>query len=236
MTRILVRLAVVFGLLLMAACVTQGQTHADGVRFTPGETRVALMPLDVSLFQLTAGGVLEPRADWTEQAEAHVAAAVMQVNSSRGLRLIDFDDSKLAPAEQVRMGQVIKLHRVVGGEILIQQRVPALRPPSKEGTFDWSIGPHARAVKAQTGADYGLFVYLKDSYSTGGRVALNIVTAVLFGTTVGGGQQIGYASLVNLETGQIVWFGSLARGAGDLRTPESAQEAVDSLFTTLPEG
>lgn len=229
--RIIAVLAIMW---LATACATQSQTSSQGVNFVPGQTKIALMPLDVNLYLLTAGGVLEPRADWTEAAKGHVAAAIDKMRQDRQLHLTNFREEDLSPGHQQLIAQVVKLHRVVGGEILIQQRVPNMRPPSKEGTFNWSIGPHAQLVRQTTGADYGLFVSMKDSYSSGGRVALGILTAVLFGAPVSGGQQIGYASLVHLETGNVVWFGSLARGSGDLRTPEPAQSAIDDLFSGLP--
>lgn len=234
--RHLLRAAAVTALMvLLAACATQSQTGNQGVSFVPGQTKIALMPIDVNLYLLTAGGVLEPRADWTEQARVHVEAAIGKVQRERNLVLVPFDQEKLSADERQHMTQVIKLHQVVGGEILVQSRVPALRPPSKEGKFDWSIGPHAQIVKRETGAQYGLFVFMQDSYSSGGRVVLNLALAVLFGSSAGGGTQIGYASLVELETGNIVWYGSLARGTGDLRTAEPAQDAIDSLFSGLPE-
>lgn len=230
--RILAVLAIMW---LAAACATQSQTSTQGVNFVPGQTKIALMPLDVNLFLLTAGGVQEPRADWTEAAKVHVANAIDVMRQQRGLQLTNFNENDLSPGHQQLVAQVVKLHRVVGGEILVQQRLPALRPPHKEGTFDWSIGPHAQLVRQATGADYGLFVSLRDSYSSGARVALGIVTAVLFGAPVQGGQQIGYASLVHLESGNVVWFGSLARGTGDLRTAEPAQSAINDLFSGLPQ-
>jgi hypothetical protein len=231
----LVRIATVIAIMfLVAACATQSQTSVQGVNFVPGKTKIALMPLDVNLYRLTAGGVLEPRADWTESANVHVATAIDNMRQERGLLLTNFKEDDLAPGHQQLISQVVKLHRVVGNEILVQQRVPALRPPTKEGNFNWSIGPHAQLVRQKTGADYGLFVSLKDSYSSGGRVALNILTTVLFGVSSGGGTQVGYASLVHLQTGNIVWFGSLARGTGDLRTAEPAQSAINDLFSGLP--
>lgn len=235
MRHLLRAVAITALMLLAAACASQSQTGNQGVNFVPGQTKIALMPIDVNLYLLTAGGVLEPRADWTEQARIHVANAIDKVRRDRNLILVPFDEEKLNADQRQHMTQVIKLHQAVGGEILVQSRVPALRPPSKEGKFDWSIGPHARLVKQQTGAQYGLFVFMQDSYSSGGRVALNLALALLFGANAGGGSQVGYASLVELETGNIVWYGSLARGTGDLRTAEPAQEAVDSLFSGLPE-
>ncbi|MGH8650332.1 MAG: hypothetical protein ACREUP_13675, partial [Burkholderiales bacterium] len=66
------------------------------------------------------------------------------------------------------------------------------------------------------------------SYATAGRVAF-VVVAALMGVGVQGGSQVGFASVVDLKTGEIVWFNRLVRPQGDLRTPDAAAETVKSL-------
>ena len=41
----------------------------------PENARVLLIPIDVQLFELTAGGLQEPKADWTAAAEKNVCLA-----------------------------------------------------------------------------------------------------------------------------------------------------------------
>ena len=48
--------------------------------------------------------------------------------------------------------------------------------------------------------------------------------------------QVAFASLVDLKTGQIVWFNTLAATSGDIRTPEGAQKMVNSLLDTMEPG
>jgi len=54
------------------------------------------------------------------------------------------------------------------------------------------------------------------------------------GVILTGGVQVGYASLVDLETGQVVWFNRLARAQGDLREPQPARESMDALLQGFP--
>jgi hypothetical protein len=49
-----------------------------------------------------------------------------------------------------------------------------------------------------------------------------------------GGSQVGYATLVDLQTGQVLWFSSLARFSGDLREQKLAVESVDALLAGFP--
>ena len=83
------------------------------------------------------------------------------------------------------------------------------------------------------GADYALFVFFRDSFATAGRAALIFVGA-LFGAHVQGGQQIGFASLVDLNSGDVVWFNRLFSGAGDLREADKAESATKTLLDNLP--
>jgi hypothetical protein len=191
------------------------------------------MPLDVELFELSAGGVPDPRADWTDAAKTNLTASFNAEQETLGLRLKTYDDSGFSPELLDRLYQVQKLHGVVGQAIGLHQYTPQFELPSKKGRFDWTLGPSVVALREATGADYALFIHLRDSYVSVGRVAV-IVLAALFGAVVPGGQQVGFASLVDLQTGEIVWFNSMVRGWGDLRTPEAARGTAQELLTGFP--
>jgi len=74
---------------------------------------------------------------------------------------------------------------------------------------------------------------VRDSYVSAGRAAV-IGAAAIFGVGIPGGRQVGFASLVDLRTGNIVWFNRLISGTGDLRTEAPAQSTVDNLIKGLP--
>ena len=78
-----------------------------------------------------------------------------------------------------------------------------------------------------------MFVTVRDSYTTTGRAFLMLGMAAL-GVGISGGQQAGFVTLVDLRTGNVVWFNWLTSQNGDLRTPEPAQKVVDNLMKGLP--
>jgi hypothetical protein len=78
-----------------------------------------------------------------------------------------------------------------------------------------------------------LFTWVRDSYASAERVAMMVGLALL-GVGVGGGAQVGYASLVDLESGQVLWFNQLRRASGDLREAAKATESVEALLTGFP--
>jgi hypothetical protein len=228
-------MAVVLGALTLAGCATQTHQQITALKRTDvQQPRIVLMPLNVELSEVTAGGLLEPKADWTTAANAHIVTAMRAEKSARNIQMSEFDESKAPAEKRDDLLQLVKLHGAVGQSIMIHQYVEQLALPTKQGKFDWSLGPNTRAIKEAYGADYALFVFVRDSYASAGRVAMIFVGAVL-GIAVPGGAQVGFASLVDLETGNVVWFNRLARGAGDLRTEVAARETVQMLIAGLPQ-
>lgn len=199
----------------------------------PGSVRIVIMPPDVQLSELTAGGLLEPKADWTEQGRQNVSAAIDHYLQARGTTVLPYLPPASGTETEAVDGQLIKLHDAVGGAILAHKYVPILALPAKGDRFDWTLGTSVHHLQARTGADYALFILFRDSYASAGRVAL-IVGAAILGVGVPGGRQIGIASLVDLHTGDILWFNRLINPAGDLRTPEPAAKAIQDLLAELP--
>jgi hypothetical protein len=208
------------------------------------EGRVVLVEPDIELFLVTAGGLTEPRREWTEAARKHYASAVRsELASARTSQAPDFDiPDGLSPDS--RMGQVIRLNEAVAlsisqflapGGALATKRDPQTGKPR----LDWSLGPGVEELRTATDADYALFTYVRDSYASGGRTALRVFgfiagAALGTGLDIGGGAQIGVATLVDLRTGRVVWFNQLARQSGDLREEEDAEKTVNLLLKDLP--
>ena len=68
----------------LSACV-QTQQYAD-VQFTlpQGDYKLLVLRPDVHVGSLTTGGMVEPRADWTEQARTNIIAALRAQQSALG--------------------------------------------------------------------------------------------------------------------------------------------------------
>ncbi len=223
--------AAVLSLSILAGCAAPVQRQTPQLRRDPGTTPIiVVMPLDVELSQLTAGGMEEPHAEWTEAAHQHMRAALEEEARVRKVKLITFDPERGDAADREGATQLITLHRAVGSAVLTHQYM-GLALPSKQGKFDWALGPSVAAIaRSQQQADYALFLFVRDSYATAGRIAV-IAIAALLGAGVPGGTQVGFASVVDLKTGDIVWFNFLLRGTGDLRTPTAAAETVKALVS-----
>ncbi len=192
---------------------------------------IAVLPVDVELFSLSAGGVAEPKADWTASAHTHLKAALVRKKQALGLRSLEVSE-----VQADEFAEQIGLHAAVASSVALHHGLGGMwQLPSKDGKLDWSFADAMKPIQAATGARYGLFVWVRDSYASAERKAAMVAFALL-GVGLAGGSQVGYASLVDLQTGQLLWFNRLARASGDLRETESARETIDALLTAFPAG
>ena len=230
-------LAVLFlGLFVFAElAAAQSRNLAPGFSTLPKGAKVAIMPTDIELFVLSAGGVPEPKADWTESAAKHFKTALLKAKHWQDLTPLEVSE-----AQADELAEINGLHAAVAGAIAMhhfgQYPQPALPLPTKDGKLDWSMGEAVRQVKQLTGADYAVFSWVRDSYASNERAAAMVaITILTLGRAVPqGGAQIGYASLVDLNTGQVLWFNRLARNSGDLREAAPAAETLDILLNQFP--
>ena len=226
-----VRVPVVLALVwaLCSGALAQSRNLAPGFTRLAAGDKVVIMPVDVELFSLSAGGVAEPRADWTVSAQKHLDAALRKRMAGIKLDAAAMDEKGADEfAEQVSLhaavAQAVALHHGLAGNWAL---------PTKAGKLDWTFEDAMRPLRAKTGARYGLFLWVRDSYASAERKVAMVALALL-GIGVGGGAQVGYASLVDLETGRLVWFNRLARGSGDLREEATADETAEALLSEFP--
>lgn len=201
---------------------------APGFHARPAGSRLVIVPPDMELFSISAGGVLEPKADWTEAAQKHFKAALASRREQLGANAVELQDAELD-----EFAELNALQRAVAEAVFVHHTGLGMRLPTKNERLDWSLGDAVKPLKAKTGADYALFTWIRDSYASNERKATMIALALLGAISVGG-EQIGYASLVDLNTGRVVWFNDLRRMAGNLREEKAAMETVETLLKGFP--
>ncbi len=234
----IIRIGLAFVLLIAvagcAATKSYSSLDADGGGMALKAQRVLLMTPDIELSELTAAGLKEPKAGWTLAARANVETALIDFFAGRNMKLVRYRPPTEDPDRKRGDDQLIKLHQRVGGSILLHLYNSPNSLPGKKDRLDWTLGPGAASLGREQGADHGLFIYIRDSYASRGRIT-TIAVMALFGVVgVSGGTQVGFASLVDLETGKVVWFSRLISGTGDLRTPAPAAKAIRRLLTDFP--
>jgi hypothetical protein len=202
---------------------------APGFSKRAAGTKLLIVPADIELFSISAGGVPEPKADWTEAAGKHFRTGV-----DRRLLLSGQKVERLEAKDLDDLAEISALHGAVAQAVFIHHSAGFIKLPTKNDKLDWSMGDAVKPLKDKTGADYALFTWVRDSYASSER-KVAVVAMALFGLGVApGGVQIGYASLVDLNDGRIVWFSDLRRASGDLREEQSAIETVEALLKGFP--
>ena len=223
------KISILVTALILAGCAAPSNVQKiDQLESIGDDPRIVLMPPDVRYYLVTAGGVPEPHEEWTTAAQTNFSSAIQEHATSIGadLRAIDKDDLS---ADEVRYET---LHSAVGNTLLTHY-FGMVRLPSKGENFDWSLGPGVSSIGQQHDADYALFVHYRDYQASGGRVAFAILAAAA-GVGVPMGSESGFASLVDLKSGDIVWFNRVIAGSGELRDPEGARTAVNKLLADIP--
>ena len=218
-------------LVACAACAhaEEGSKHlAPGFTQRAADSRLLVLPADMELYSMSAGGVIEPRADWTEAAQKNFVAALAKEGKVLGPKV-----TTLGSTEADDFSDVITLHRAVADAISLHHDGGFLELATKGKRLDWSLGDAVRPLREKTGADYALFTWIRDSYASNERKAAMVALALLGAISLPG-EQVGYASLVDLRTGRVVWFNQLNRMSGDLREPAPAIETVEALLKDFP--
>lgn len=233
----------------LTGCVSTRQ-YAD-VEFSPpqGDYKLLVMRPDVSVGSVTTGGMVEPRADWTEQARTHFIDALKAQQAGRGGNVFIMEKrNALTGIDPETVAELERLHYAVASSIALHRYSGHYLPTKRNRGLDWTLGEEAVGLGRRTGYDYALFLYAEDSFASTGRVGLQVlgVAGCFVGfcaPNIGGGGQFGYASLVDLRTGEVVWF-NIAQASsqiagvkfGDIRTADGAAQMVDRLLDRMKPG
>ncbi|MFL5294817.1 MAG: hypothetical protein ACJ798_00405 [Phenylobacterium sp.] len=219
-------------LLCLTACTTTAvRTAAPSAIAAPvANSKVLVVEPDIQLSLLTAAGLQEARQDWSKQGHDNLSASLKQALQSKTHRFEVLDPET---ARDGRPGQLLRLHDAVGQSIMAFN-YGAFKLPNKRGAFDWTLGDGAQVLGKEHEADYALFVTGRGSYSSAGRKMMFLAVAAL-GVGIPLGSQTLFASLVDLHTGQVVWFNvALAGPQADMRSPEGAASLTQSLLKGAP--
>jgi hypothetical protein len=242
-------------LLALASCLStsacvQTRQFAD-VQFTPpqGDYRLLVLRPDVTVGSLTTGGLVEPRADWTDQARTNIVAALRAQQAERGGKVQILNRrSELKGANEQEVADVERLFYAVGQSIVLHKYLGAYLPTKRGKGLEYTLGEDAVSLGRKTGYDYALFLHAEDQVASTGRIALGVIGLAgcfvgFCAPNIGGATQLDYAGLVDLKTGEVVWFNVVRAGSevpgvafGDLRTPEGAQQMVERLLGRMKPG
>jgi len=242
-------LAIAVALAVVPGGCVQTRQYA-GLQFAPpqGDYKLLVLRPDVSVGSVTTGGVSQPRADWTETARANIITALRAQQAARGGKVLVAERRSDVPgADAETVAEVERLNYVVDQSIVLHKYLGVYLPNKRRKGLDYTLGREAVDFGSKTGFDYMLFLHAEDERASTGRTALQVLGIagcfVGFCAPSGGQNQLAYASLVDLRTGEVVWFNVLQTGSqlpgvtfGDIRTPEGAGLMVERLLGRMKPG
>ncbi len=166
-----------------------------------------LMPPDVNLFELSAGGVVILRDDWTDIGRRNLENAVVKGFKGKDYTVMPLVVDARTEAE---ISDIHALYRLIH-KTMKQQTFGPARSASHPNGFEYSLGP-IESILQRLGADSMIFVSGWDRVSRGGRKALiDLAIADPSGTIL-------YYSVKG------------STGGSDLRNPQSAAVLVQELL------
>lgn len=231
-------LAVALSAVAMTACATAPETFSfDEPR---PSVKVLQMPVDAEVYFVKLGAT-DLRADWTETVTENFTRSLAEHLNATGETVIEFEpyqgeiddiDQLLLLEQQVTttMGQHVL--PLMPGQVIV-----AL-PHAKGKRMTYSLGEDAKRLRDATGADYAAFLTNRTSIESGGSVMTKLLIGGVTGYAPGLSSFRGtYVSLVDLETGDIVWIRAQAGTAfsgSDARDPEGADRVVKAIMDKGP--
>jgi hypothetical protein len=236
MLRRLFALAAAGALVIGAPAAAQIGSHKDVAKsgFTfpaTGPVKILVFRPDVQVGSQTAGGMNEPNADWTATARKQLTEALARAQQARSNELVMMPE--LEGDQAALLNDYRTLFRAVASAVIQHKLFVGNRLPTKKAEFNWTLGPGASKLAEIGGGDYGLFIFSNDSYGSAGRKAVQMV-GFLFGVPVSVGVHTGYAGLVDLHTGELVWINADMRMGGDVREPDGADKRIRELLNGFP--
>lgn len=206
----------------------------DGFTLPPGSARILLFRPNVRVGAQSTGGMFEPNADWTDEAEGNIVAALAEAQGRLGRSIVAAAEP-VGPAAAT-LAAYRALFATVADAVITYQFFPGNRLPTKKrkgAAFDWTLGPGVHDIPGAADADYILFLETLDEFGSTGRKVAQLLVAGL-GRYIPSGVHLGYAGLVDARTGDLVWLNADRQMGGDVREADGAAKRVGQLLEGFP--
>lgn len=238
--KMLKAIAIAVGLVFVAtvpagAQERSAQKQGFALQANSGKKILVLRPF-VSVGAQSTGGMFEPNGDWTETARKNIQVALEQLQTKLGNSVVIPPEAYGEDAQ--RLQEHLALFAAVSQAVIEYQffvgnRLPTKKRDAKNDVFDWSLGTGVASLPGAKDADYALFIYNRDAYGSTGRKVLQVFAA-MGGIPVTAGEHQGYAGLIDLKTGDVLWLNADGKMGGDVREPDGSEKRVRQLLEDFP--
>lgn len=201
-------ITIVFFISGCASYVKKSPTFDESIKKTK---TIAVLPADIEVYQLTAGGVRELIDEWSSQSKALVRDALERFLGSRfGFEIKSIDEDWLKKNHKELWVANRSLYNAVSLSALLHAYPGPNTFPAKLKNFDYTLGHEVKKLSEVCHADALLFVHGIDHEATAGRVALfwwNLLMGAATGVTILPiNPSFMTVGLVDADTGNLEWF------------------------------
>ncbi len=190
---------------VFAGCATTLKTSPTYPQVMGRTKTIAVMPPDIHVYQLTAGGVREEMDEWNQQAKEFIQEKLkMHLAERFGIQIKFIEEDWLKTHHR----DLWQAHRGLFNAISMSALQHAYFGPdvfaTKSKNFDYTFGAELSELAAVCGADALLFLYGFDYEATMGRKIMSFWAAI--GGVVLLNPSAMVMGLADGATGDVVWF------------------------------
>ncbi|MBK9253533.1 MAG: hypothetical protein IPM70_17415 [Proteobacteria bacterium] len=231
---VLHRIACVMLLVLGAGCSTVPKSTSTRLPMRE-PYRLLLVYPDIQVRELTADGAVSFRTEWADEARLAMAGTLRESLAAKTGLAVEIVGSEQAGADPELVGEVHLRHDALG------------RMVARPKTVGTTLGDAASKLGEATKSELLFMMHADFTVRTTGRKALigvgvvgcSLLSAGLLGGTnvcsdPDAGDYSAYASLVDGDTGEILWTTVAASGPGDLRREKATRKLAKALTKKLP--
>lgn len=188
--------------------------------------KVLLLPLDITVYRVGAGGVTERAEDLTTSEIKDTEQALQgDIAGSKQLELVPIP--KLDGAAQATLDEHIALYEQVANAALRHGRGYG-GWSHKASHFDYTVGNGLRFLKQRTGADAALIVLGQGGVPTASSYIAGLLPLLAGVVVVPQARGIAIVGVVDLSTGNILWLDQVL-------LPGSVTNAVGRVLSAYPD-
>lgn len=215
---------------LALSCVcAPGAAVEPSLRPPPAGSAIVIVEPDVELAIMIASGATQPRPAWSDAARANIAAAAREALAAKQHPVHPLPRADASD----RVRQILLLHDAVRVSMrTADESERDLRTLPRDRA--WTLGAGARVLDETGVATHALLIHCDGDFTGGPRVFFVVLGAAM-GFLAETGLQRASATLVDLDTGDIVWRNRIvARPDQDVRTAAGARSLVGVLLQGAP--
>ena len=194
-----------FLLLFLVGCGTTLKTSSSYPQVIRATKIIAVMPADIHIYQLTAGGVREEMDEWNAQSKKFIEEKLKIHLAERfGFEIKFIDEGWLKANHKEAWTANRAMFDAISSAALTHAYSGANTFNTKMRNFDYTFGPDLEKLAQACGADALLFVYGFDHEATVARVLMSFLSAVGGVTLLNPSLMV--MGLVEGKTGDVLWF------------------------------